>query len=113
MRPLRNYRRPALSLLELLAVVAVLGGLAAIIVPRITVTNGTARHTACEHNCKHINVAVDRYMLDNDGALPTSLSDINTVYYFPDGIPTCPVSGSAYTLNSTTGRVDNHPGAHP
>ena len=109
----QHSQRRALSLIELLAVVAILGALAAIIVPRITVASGSAREAVCQHNCKYINTAVDRYALDNDGTFPTDISDINTVYYFPEGIPVCPVSGSAYALNSTTHHVDGHPTTHP
>lgn len=93
--------------------VAILGAIAAIIVPRIQITSGAAEEAACKHNCKHINIAVDRYMLDNDGTPPSDIGDVNTIYYFPSGIPTCPVSGSAYALNSTTGHVESHPATHP
>jgi hypothetical protein len=56
-----------------------------------------------------INSAIERYAVTT-GADPTSLNDLNVPDYFPQGIPVCPVSGSVYTLNPATKRVDGHTG---
>jgi general secretion pathway protein G len=104
-------RRPGFSLMELLAVVTILGIIAAIIVPRVTASTTTAKEKTCRYNCGHIHSAVERYR-DATGNWPSAnLSEIATdPNYFPDGIPTCPVSGAAYTLNVTGGlyRVNGH-----
>ena len=104
----RSLRRRAFTLLELLAVVTILGIIAVIVVPRVTSTSVTAKAKAHLHNKAVINAAVERYYV-NIGSWPSA--DLNemvppTTYdYFPDGLPTNPVDGSAYAINLTTHRV--------
>ena len=100
-------RQRGFSLLELLAVVTILGIIAAIIVPRVTVSSTTAKTKVRDHHKATINAAVERYYIDTNAWPADNLSDIGAnVNYFPSGIPTNPVDGSAYTLNSTTHRVN-------
>jgi general secretion pathway protein G len=100
-------RRRGFSLLELLAVVTILGIIAAIIVPRVTVSSSTAKTKVRDHHKATINAAVERYYIDTNGWPANDLSDIRgNVNYFPSGIPTNPVDGSEYTLNATTHRVN-------
>jgi general secretion pathway protein G len=103
------------SLMELLAVVAILGVIAAVIVPRVSTNNDMAKEKTCLHNRAEINIAVEQYYI-HTGAWPAAnLSDIATdPDYFPDGMPTCPVSGNSYQLDGTIHRVQGHtgPGTH-
>jgi general secretion pathway protein G len=95
------------SLLELLAVVTILGIIAAIIVPRVTVSSSTAKTKVRDHHKATINAAVERYYVDNNTWPALDLSDIGVnANYFPDGVPANPVDGSAYSLNATTHRVN-------
>ena len=87
---MKAHRRSGLSLLELLAVVVILGALALIIIPRISVSASTAKEMACFQNKSEVNAAVERYYVEN-GALPAAIADLDTSY-FPDGVPTCPVA---------------------
>ncbi len=100
-------KRLGFSLMELLAVVTILGIIVAIIVPRIALSNDTAKAKANAHNKATINSAVERWYVVK-GAWPVAnLSDISAdANYFPEGIPTNPIDGSAYTLNNTTHRVN-------
>ena len=103
-------RRNAFSLLELLAVVVILGIIALVVIPRINFSSATAKKNACHQNKAEINTAVERFNWDT-GALPAdadALAPPNTNDYFPDGLPVCPVDGSAYTLDATTKRVTGH-----
>ncbi len=99
-------RRQGFSLMELLAVVTILGIIAAIIVPRVTSSSDTAKAKVMAHHKATINAAVERYYI-NEGSWPAAnLSDIGAdVNYFPEGLPTNPVDNSAYALNTTTNRV--------
>jgi general secretion pathway protein G len=100
-------RRPAFSLMELLAVVTILGIIAAIIVPRVAVSSDTAKAKVNVHNKAQINSAVERWYLTKSAWPATNLSDISAdMNFFPAGLPTNPVDGSAYTLNTTTHRVN-------
>jgi prepilin-type N-terminal cleavage/methylation domain-containing protein len=102
----RGLRKRGFSLLELLAVVTILGIIAAIIVPRVTVSSATAKQKVRDHHKATINAAVERYYIDS-GTWPANLSDIGTnINYFPDGLPVDPVSGNPYSLNATTHRVN-------
>jgi prepilin-type N-terminal cleavage/methylation domain-containing protein len=104
----RNARkRHGFSLLELLAVVTILGIIAAIIVPRVSVSSSTAKQKVRDHQKATINAAVERYYIDNNAWPANDLSDIGAnASYFPSGLPTNPVDGSAYTLNAKTHRVN-------
>ena len=103
---MKAHRRSGLSLLELLAVVVILGVLDLIVIPRISVSGSTAKEMACFQNKAEINAAVERYYIEN-GALPAAITDLDTSY-FPDGVPTCPVTGAAYALQAGSKRVNGH-----
>jgi prepilin-type N-terminal cleavage/methylation domain-containing protein len=103
----RGFKRRGFSLLELLAVVTILGIIAAIIVPRVTVSSATAKTKVRDHHKATINAAVERYFIDNGVWPANDLSDIGAnVNYFPDGLPTNPIDGTGYTLNTTTHRCN-------
>ena len=102
----------AFSLIELIACVAILGALAMVVIPRISDSSSATKDKACKHNCVQLNSAINRYFLEND-AFPPDLATLEATGQFPDGIPVCPVSGSAYTINTTTQQIDNHPATHP
>lgn len=100
-------KRTAFSLIELLAVVTILGIIAAIIVPRVAVSSDTAKTKVNLHNKATINAAVERWYVEKGSWPANNLSDIGAdTNYFPDGIPTNPTNSSAYTLNATTHRVN-------
>jgi prepilin-type N-terminal cleavage/methylation domain-containing protein len=107
MQTICRRKRAGFSLLELLAVVAILGIIAAIIVPRITVSSDTAKAKVNSHNKATINAAVERWYIKT-GAWPANdLSDIGAdTNYFPDALPINPTNDAPYTLNATTHRVN-------
>jgi len=92
------------TLLEVLFVVIVIAILAAIIIPRILLTQMTAKRNACKANVAFINKQVELYYF-NTGSWPSEYMEEMippTSYdYFPDGLPSCKVSpGSRYSLYS-------------
>lgn len=101
-------RRKAMSLIEVLVVVLILGILAAIAIPRIATSTTTANQNACDTNIAMINSAIEQYAA-NSGSYPADQAALNTnvtgsTTYFPDGAPTCTTTGT-YTYNTTTKRV--------
>jgi type II secretion system protein G len=103
---MRMNRKKGFSLLELLAVVTILGIIAAIIVPRVTVSSDSAKDKVQAHQIATLNAAIERYYIDNN-AWPSALADL-VPDFVPDGIPT-PPKGGAYSLNTTTNRVTYTP----
>jgi prepilin-type N-terminal cleavage/methylation domain-containing protein len=106
-------RRSGFSLLELLAVVTILGIIAAIVVPRVATSTAAARQNADLQNRALINSAVERFFVDTGGWPANDMSDMlptatPPVYdYFPDGLPENPLNpGTPYSLNGTTHRVN-------
>ena len=99
--------RTAFSLMELLAVVTILGIIAAIVVPRVAVSSDTAKAKVNAHNKATINAAVERWYVEKGTWPNANLTPMSTdVNYFPSGVPTNPVTGANYTLNNTTHRVN-------
>ena len=102
-----DSKRSGFSLMELLAVVTILGIIAAIIVPRVAVSSDTAKTKVNSHNKATINAAVERWYIEKGAWPANNLSDIGAdANYFPEAVPTNPTSGAAYTLNATTHRVN-------
>jgi general secretion pathway protein G len=101
-------RNRGFTLTELMAVLAVLGLIAAIVMAKATGGSAAAKSGACQAFKGDIEVQCEVWM-HNTGSWPaTNLSNIGgDVNYFPAGLPTCPVDGSAYTIN-TSGRVVGH-----
>jgi general secretion pathway protein G len=107
MKSIGNRKRAGFSLMELLAVVTILGIIAAIIVPRVAVSSDTAKTKVNNHNKATINAAVERWYIEKGTWPANNLSDIGAdTNYFPDGIPTNPINGTAYSLNAATHRVN-------
>jgi general secretion pathway protein G len=105
----RCPHRGAYSLVEILAVVTLMGILALVLVPRFSGHTGQAKTNSCQVNKANIEVQVQLWYRQN-GTWPASdLSDIGgDPKYFPDGLPPCPVDGSRYELDTTRYQVRGH-----
>lgn len=98
----RNRR--GFSLLELLAVVVILGIIAAIVVPRVSTSSTLAKQRVHEHNIATLNSAVERYFV-TEGSWPSALTDLGTDY-LPDGVPAVPTDNAlSYSIDGSTHRV--------
>lgn len=74
------------TLIELIVVIAVLGVLATLLIPRVVGVKSKAETAAMEANEKIIKNALERYYLDNDEAYPEELDDLVEEGYL-DEIP--------------------------
>ena len=102
-----SSKRNGFSLMELLAVVTILGIIAAIIVPRVAISSDTAKAKVNSHNKATINAAVERWYVEKGSWPANNLSDIGAdTSYFPEGVPVNPTNNSAYSLNATSHRVN-------
>lgn len=103
----RIHQRKAFSLIELLAIVTILGIIAAIIVPRLAISSDTKKAWKDHHNKATINAAVERWYVEKGKWPADDLTDVGADQnYFPQGVPTNPLHGAAYRLNPATHRVE-------
>jgi general secretion pathway protein G len=97
------------SLTELMAVLALLGVLASLIVPRVIGHLGSANRAACNLNQGEIELQTKLWRRNHGGYPAANLSNVGAdASYFPQGLPTCPVDGTAYTIDTTSGLVTGH-----
>jgi len=111
-RRLRASSGRGVSLLEVTTVVMLLAMIAWVALPRIVGNSVDTKKNTCYMNVRDIEVQAELWYR-NRGAWPAAdLSDMSKDgACFPDGLPRCPVDGSAYTLDGTTHRVAGH--GHP
>jgi len=75
------------TLIELIVVIAVLGVLATLIIPRVVGVKSKAETAAMEANEKIIRNALERYYLDHDETYPEKLKDLVDKGYLDEKIP--------------------------
>lgn len=97
------------SLLELMAVVAVLGLVAVVIIPRVTASDESADIAACQVFKGDIEIQAELWLHNMCSWPTTNMTTIGAdTNYFPEGLPSCPVDGTAYTIDPNTGLVIGH-----
>lgn len=102
----RNHTITGFTLLEMLAVITIIGIIAAITVTRISQQALDAKKKCCLQYKGDINSAIERYFFDK-GSFPNAVTDLEGEYY-PDAIPKCPVTNQDYQMDAVVGRVLGH-----
>jgi prepilin-type N-terminal cleavage/methylation domain-containing protein len=74
------------TLIELIVVIAVLGVLATLIIPKVVGVKSDAETAAMDANARIIKNALERYYLEH-GKYPDDLGDLVDGGYLPDEIP--------------------------
>jgi general secretion pathway protein G len=101
--------RRAFSLTELVAALAILGVLAALIVPRVVGHYESTNRAACFTNQAEIELQVKLWRRSSGSYPAANLNEIGAnPAFFPESLPICPVDGSAYTIDTTSGLVIGH-----
>ncbi len=94
------------TLLEMLAVVTILGIIAAMAISRVSAQALDAKKKCCLQYKGDLNAAIEHFHFDN-GAYPAQLSDMEGGAY-AETIPNCPVNNSPYSIDSITNRIQGH-----
>ena len=92
-------REKGFTLLEILAVLAIVGVLAALAVPRFLLSTDTAEDEVCTANRGTIALQIERYYLDNAAYPDWGTLSIDTDY-FPQGAPICPDPDGDYSISA-------------
>ena len=102
-----THNRVGFTLMELLAVVMILGIISAMVVARVMFSTDAAKESIAEHHKGTINATIERYYMEQGTWPANDLSDIGgDLNYFPNGVPVNPADGSSYTLDPITHRVN-------
>ena len=94
------------SLLELLAVVTILGILAATAMSRVASQALDAKKKCCRQYKADLNAGIERYYFEN-GGYPAQLSDLEGDIY-TEAVPNCPVDNSPYSMDAIIHRITGH-----
>lgn len=81
-------RRAAFTLIELLTVIAIIGILAAIIIPTVGRVRDSARASKCVSNLRQVAMAIRLCADDNRGKLPPARAQASDTYWYPASDPT-------------------------
>jgi prepilin-type N-terminal cleavage/methylation domain-containing protein len=103
----RRKYRIAFSLLELLAVVVILGILAVTVIPVIGIHAYEAKEKTCHTYKADLNKAIERYHALT-GDWPSDLDTLEHPDYYPEAIPKCPAENSDYAIDPATNRIIGH-----
>ncbi len=101
---LSKSRKRGFSLLELLAVITIIGALAAIIIPRLSGSTDAAKQAGAAQYRSDLNDALETYYFEN-GSFPPDLETLHTSGYYSEPIPLNPVTNQPFELNPANGRV--------
>ncbi len=105
----RESPEEGFTLLEVLAVVLILGVLVAIAIGSYKLSTDSAKRVECLSNVRNLNTAVMVFEQRN-GALPADIESLQP-YVASKVATTCPADGRAYVYQELTGEVacPNHP----
>jgi prepilin-type N-terminal cleavage/methylation domain-containing protein len=101
--------RRGITLIELMASIVILSIVAFLVIPRFSSVSFDSKKNACYTFKGNIEIQAQLWYRNRGSWPAANLSDIGAnTNYFPDGIGTCPVDGSAYTFDSASQQVVGH-----
>ena len=81
MSPERHLRACGFTLIELLSVIAIVGILAAILIPVTGMVRGSAQESRCASNLRQLTIAAEAYGADNKGIIVPWRPPVGAAYW--------------------------------
>jgi prepilin-type N-terminal cleavage/methylation domain-containing protein len=99
MKITKTFRKAGFTLVEVMIVVAIIGLLAAIILPNFIKARATSRQDACISNLRQIDAAINEWTLETGQTVGNSIGSVNTVSAYikltsRNRVPRCPAKGT-------------------
>ncbi len=92
-----------------MCVLAVVASAVTLVMPRAIAWADEAKRQGCAERKAALNAAVEQWYFLKGNWPNRNLADMGAdAEYFPRGLPTCPVDGSAYELDPVRHRVLGH-----
>jgi prepilin-type N-terminal cleavage/methylation domain-containing protein len=90
------------TLVEIMAVVAMVGLLAAIAIPNLIKARANSQQNACINNLRQVDVAISEWALETGQSTGTSVADVSVVSAYiklnsSSSVPACPAGGAYNT----------------
>ena len=108
-----QFMSKGFTLLEMLIVVTIIGVLAAVVIPRFTISTDQAKKNSNEALIQTINSQLELFYF-TEGNYPAAMTNTgwqgsSSTYsdYWPDGVPAKDVYEQDWVYSSTTGRVNS------
>jgi len=110
---MKKYTK-AFTIIELLGAIVIVAVLITIVFPRLIASAKEARHKACRGQIAIVNEQVELYYAQVGEWPRADLMDmVWDTNRFPDGMPSCPVTGYFYWIYEDTHRVGGHDENNP
>lgn len=103
--------RRALTLLELLFILAVVAIVAAVLIPNFMRPKNRGTLTSCKSNLKNIATALEMYASDNKGDYPPTLDELTRKSLYGPYLKTIPTCQAADKMTYTNYQVSQRPQA--
>ena len=103
---IKQIRRRAFTLVEIMIVVAIIGLLAAIAIPNFVKARKTAQGNACINNLRQIDSAIQQFALENNKKddYQATTDDVRA-YMRNNEMPKCPTGNADYVLGASVSTI--------
>jgi prepilin-type N-terminal cleavage/methylation domain-containing protein len=105
---MKRSKKKAFTLVEMLAVIAIIGILAGIVLPAMKKAREKAKMTKCANNLLQFSRGIDLFRAEHDSEFPDWLSNLYPSYIDSKKVYLCPVD---YCVQGPTAPYNSHVGA--